>query len=145
MRARVVDIEQVAHVNFRQTAVDSKLIVVLAQAAYHIVHMVAGRIFFAQHRDVVIRAIHRRTHQIAGARIHADIFLISMFFMAGGRHQRAVRTKYKAPQLSEDRHVAHSRGHKHLFKRLSHAFPDGRNVVGRFIRPIRNAHARRKG
>ena len=136
-----MDIQQVAHLDVRQTAIDGEFIVVFAQAAHHIVHVVAGRVFLSQHGDVVIRAVHGRAHQVAGACVHADIFLIRVFFVAGGRHQRAVRSEHKAPQLGEDGHVAHARGHEHLFIGLSHPFADGGDVVFGFFRAIRNPHA----
>ena len=103
--------------------------------------MIAGGVFLAQHRDVMVRAVHRRAHQVAGAGVHADVLLVGVLLVAGGRHQRAVGAEHEAAQLRADAHVAHAGGHEHLFIGLAHALADGRDVVLRILRAVCDAHA----
>ena len=60
VRAGIVDINVIADVNLRQIAVNSKLVVIFAQTAGHVVGMIAQRVFLAEHGDMVVCAIHRR-------------------------------------------------------------------------------------
>ena len=68
---------------FGQHPVDGKLVVVLAQAADHIVLVVAGSVLLAQHGDVVVGAVHGRAHQVGGTGVHTDILLINVLFVDG--------------------------------------------------------------
>ena len=58
----VVDINDIPDLDLGQHAVDGKLIIVLAQAAGHIVLMVAGGILLAQHCNVMVGAVYGRAH-----------------------------------------------------------------------------------
>ena len=86
----VVDIHDVADVDLGQHPVDGKLVVVLAQTAHHIIHVIAGLVFLAQHSDVMVCAIHGRTHQVGSAGVQTDVLLIDMLFVDGRCHQSTV-------------------------------------------------------
>ena len=58
----VVDVDDIADFDFRQHTVDSKLVVVLAQAAGDVVLVVTGGILLAKHCNVMVGAVHGRAH-----------------------------------------------------------------------------------
>ena len=141
MRARIVDIEQVAAIDLRQAAVNGELVVVLAQAANDVIDVIRRSILLAQHGDVVVRAVHRRAHQVAGAGVHADVLLVGVLLVNRRGDERAVWAEHEAAQLGKDRDVAHARGHEHLLVGPAHALADDRDVVGGILRPVWDAHA----
>ena len=49
----VVDINDIPDLDLGQHAVDGKLIVILAQTAHNIIYMIARRVFFSQHSDMI--------------------------------------------------------------------------------------------
>ena len=136
----VVDINDVANVDLGQHPVNGKLVVVLAQTAHHIVHMVARLIFLAQHGDVVVSAVHGRAHQVGCAGIQTDVFLIDVLFVDGSCHQCAVGAGGKAAHLSKDGHIAHACGHQNFLKLLAHTLADGHDIVLGLLRAVRDAH-----
>ncbi len=89
MRTRVVNHEQVAHVDMRQLAVDGELVVVLAQVARDVVGVrdsccgLVGATRLAHHRNVVVGAVHGRTNEVDGACVHADIVLVDVLLVDG--------------------------------------------------------------
>ena len=139
--AGVVDVEQVALVDLRQHPVNGELIVVLAQAAYYVILVVAGGMLLAHDRDMVIRAVHGGAHQVGGAGVHADVFLIGVLLMGGGGHQRAVGRQHKPTHFGKQLHISHASGNQNLLELLPNALADGKNVVFLLIRAIGNANA----
>ena len=144
MRACVVDDEQVAHVDAGQRPVDGELVVVLAQAAGHVIDVVAGRVLLAHDGDVMVRAVHGRAHEVRGAGVHADVFLIDVLVVQAAGDEHAVRGEHEAAQLRIDGHVAHARGDERLLIRAAHALADGRDVGRRLAGPVGDAHAARQ-
>ena len=97
MGTGVVDVDQVADVDSGQHPVNGELVVVLAQAADHIVLVVAGGVLLAQHGDVVVSAVHGGAHQVGSTGIQTDVLLVDVLFVDGGCHQRAVGPVVKRP------------------------------------------------
>ena len=106
MGAGIVDKQQIALLNFRQLPVNGKLIVIFTQAAYYVVHLGRFRIFFTQHRDVVIRTVHGRAHQVGCAGVHPDIFLVDVFFVDSPGHQGTVRRQHETSHFRKKADVA---------------------------------------
>src|SRR5699024_3368682 len=114
--AGVVDIDQIPDVDPRQHPVHGELVVVLAQAAHHVVFVVAGGVLLAQHRDVVVGAVHGRAHQVGGAGVQADVLLIDVLFVDGGGDQRAVGPGHEPAHLGKDGNVPHAGRDQDLLK-----------------------------
>ena len=70
--------------------------------------MIGRRILFAEHCDVVVRAVERGTHEVRHAGVKADVLLIRVFFMKNGRDEPACIAGYGAPALGPDRGAAES-------------------------------------
>ncbi len=64
-----------------------------------------------------------------------------MLGMDRARHEMTIRRKHETAKLRMQRHIAHASRDKDLLIHLAHAFADDGNVVFRFFRPVRNAHA----
>ena len=62
-------------------AVNGKLVVVLAQAAGHVVGVVAQRVLLAEHGDMVVCAVHRRAHEVGRAGVQTGILLIGVLLV----------------------------------------------------------------
>ena len=137
----VVDVDQVTDVDLGQHPVNGELVVVLAQAADHIVLVVAGGVLLAQHGDVVVSAVHGGAHQVGSAGIQTDVLLVDVLFVDGSCHQRTVGAGGKAAHLGEDGHIAHPCGHKDLLKLPAHALTDGHDVVLGLVGAVGDAHA----
>ena len=137
----IVDVEHVPDVDLGQHPVDGKLVVVLAQAAHHVVHVVAGGVLLAQHGDVVVSAVHSRAHQVGRAGVQTDVLLVDVLFVDGSCHQCAVGAGGEAAHLGKDGHIAHAGGHEDLLKLLAHALADGQDVVLGLLRAVGDAHA----
>ena len=140
MRASIVDDDQIANVDMRQGPVNGKLVVVFAQRADDVVDMVVGLVFLAGNGDVMIRAIHRRAHQVGGAGVQPDILLINMLFMDGGGHQTAVRAGHIAAKFAGDVYM-HTGGNNHLLVQSAHIVCNLFNIRRRLLRAVGNAHA----
>ena len=95
--AGIVNNQNIADVNFRQHSVNCKLIIILAKSAGYVIFMVAGSVFLAQHRYVMIRTIHCRSHKIAGTGVNADILLVDVLLMNALCYKMTVRRKHTFP------------------------------------------------
>ena len=133
--------KQIADVDARQHPVDGKLVIVLTQAADNVVLVVAGRVLLAHDRDMVIRPVHGRTHQVTCAGICADVLLVDVLCVDRARHEMTVRCEHKAAEFGVQRHITHAGGHKDLLIRPAHAFADDGDVIGRLIWPVRDTNA----
>ena len=133
-----MDEEQVALIDLRKHAVDCKLIVVLAEGACHIVLVITRLVLLAHHRDVVVSAIHCRTHQVYRAGIHTDVLFVSVLLMDRSCDKRTVRSQHETAKLSEDRHIAHSCRNKNFLVNLSYALTDNLDIIRLLIRSVRD-------
>ena len=136
-----MDDQQITDVNARQHPVDGKLVIVLTQTANDIVLVVAGRVLLAHDRNVVIRPVHGRTHQVTCAGIRADVLLIYVLCVDRARHEMTVRREHKSAEFAVQRHIAHAGRYKDLLICPAHAFTDDGDVIGRLIRPVRDTDA----
>ena len=136
----IMDIDDIANVDLGQHTVDGKLVVVLTQTAHHIIHMVAGLVFLAQHSDVMVCAIHGGTHQVGSAGVQTDVLLIDMLFVDGRCHQSTVGAGGKAAHLGKDGHITHAGRHQDLLKLSAHALTDGHDVIFGLLRTVRDTH-----
>ena len=139
-----MDHQKIAHVNPRKHAVDGKFIIVFAEGAHHIVHVIPGSILFPHNRDVMVRTVHGRAHQVHSAGVHSDVFFICVLLMDSLCHERTVRPKHKPAELRAQGHIAHPRRDENFLVYLPHALPDSHNIVGLLVRAVRNAHAARQ-
>ena len=89
----------------------------------------------------MVGPVHGRAHQVGGAGVQTDVFLINVLFVDGRCHQRAVGAGGEAAHLGKDGHIAHASGHEDLLKLLAHALTDGYDVVLGLLRAVRNTHA----
>ena len=134
----IVDGNIVTDIDLRQHPVDGEFVVVLAQGTGHIVLVVAGLVFLAQYSDVMVSAVHGRTHQVHGTGIHTDVFLMSMLLMDDLGHQMSVRCHHITTKLCVDCHITHACRYQNFLIYLTHAFADDSDVVGFLIRTVRN-------
>ena len=141
VRAGIVQDDEVAHIDFREHPVNREFVVVLAQAARHVVLVVAGGVLLAHNGDVMVRAVHGGAHQVGGAGVEADVLLVDVLLVDGRRHEAAVRGKHIAAKLREDGDVAHPGRDEHLLVRLPDALADGGDVDRLLIRAVRDADA----
>ncbi|MPM29924.1 hypothetical protein SDC9_76466 [bioreactor metagenome] len=102
MRAGIVNDQQVARFGLGQRTVHGELVVVFAECANHVVNVRQRLVFLAHHGDVVVSAVHRGPHEVAGAGVHADILLVRFLFMDRARHQIPERPRDIPSQLGED-------------------------------------------
>ena len=84
MSAGVVDGDDVADLDLRQASLDGKFVVVFAQTAGDVVDVIQERVLLAQHRDVVVSAIHGRAHQVGGAGVQTHVFPVDVLFVNDG-------------------------------------------------------------
>ena len=141
MRAGVVNEEVVSDVDLRQKPVHRELVVIFAQRARHIVHVVPERILLAEHRNMVIGAVHGRPHQVRSTRVYADIFLVDMLLMDRLGDQRTVRRQHETPHLAVDRDVIHPVCLKDRVIDLPDTFSDHSDVIWHIIRRVSHAYA----
>ena len=90
MRSGIVDHQNVAHVDLRKIPVNRKFVVIFAQRTCHVIFVVTGFIFLTHDRNMVIGAIHSRTHQVYGTGVHTDVLLVDVFFMDCSSYKAAV-------------------------------------------------------
>ena len=105
--------------------------------------VVRGRLF-AEYGDVVVGAVHGRTHQIDRAGIHTDIVLVNVFLMNGLGDECAVGSQHEAAHLRINRDLTESRGNQDFLVNPLHLSADFRNIVGALFRAIGDAHAARE-
>ena len=141
VRARVVDGHQVADLDLGQRAVHGELVVVLAQGARDVVDVVAGRVLLAQDRDVVVRAVHGRAHEVGRAGVQAHVLLVRVLDVQHAGDEGAVGAGHVAAKLGLDGHVVEARGHEDLLVLRAHAAADGQDVRGLLLRAVGDAHA----
>ncbi len=144
MRARIMNHEHVAILDFGQRTVNREFVVVLRTGPYHVVHVVARRVFLARHGNVVVGAIQRWTHEVRRTRIDADIFLVNMLVVDGRGNQAAVWTHHEAAHFRENRYIAHASRHEDLLIHAANAFTNRLNIVRLLAGLVRNAHAARQ-
>ena len=141
MGAGVVDDYQVPHVDLGQAPLDGELVVVLAKAAGDIVHMVQDGVLLAQHGDVVVSAVHGRTHQVGGAGVQADVLPVDVLLVEHGGYQMAEGRQHEPAQLGINRHIAHARGIHDLLIAHPHSVADGLDVAPGLLGAIVHADA----
>ncbi len=103
-----MDDHHVSHLDAGKAALDGKLVVVLAQAPHHVIDMVQNGVLLAQHRDMVVGAVHRRAHQVGGAGVQAHVLPVDVLQVEDRRDQVAVGGQHKPAQLRKDGHVSHA-------------------------------------
>ena len=147
MRTGIMDYKQVTHVDMRQLAIDSELVVVLAQIARDVIGVRDGRCGLVgaarltHHRDVVVSAIHGGTNEVDGTGVHADIVLVDLLLVDSLGDQAAVGAHHKAAHLSADGHIAHAGGNQDLVVCRVYSLADGANVVGLLLGQVGDADA----
>ncbi len=103
--------------------------------------MVTGSVFLAEYGDVVIRAVHRRTHEIRCAGVQTDIFLVDMLFVNRCSNKRAERCEHISAELGVDFNVVHTRWYEDFLIFLSNAVTDDCDIVLRFLGLVVNSYA----
>ena len=103
--------------------------------------MIAGRLFLAHDRNVMIGSVHGRTHKIGSAGIQSDILFINVFFMNGFCHQTAIGSHHETAHFRAEAHISHARRNQYLFVHSAHAVADGLDIIRLLIRPVGNAHS----
>ena len=140
MRAGIVNDDQIADINVRQWTIDGEFIVVFAQGADDVVNVIVRQMLLAGHGDVVVRAIHRRTHQVDRAGVQTDVFLVDVLFVDGGGHQTTVGAGHVPPQFAGDVHL-HAGRRDHALVKPAHIVGNFLDVRGRLLRAVGNADA----
>ena len=139
MRPGIMDNQQVPDINLRQHAVNRKFVIILTKGACDIVFVVAHAIVLTHDCDMVVSAVHRRTHQIHGTGIASYILLMGMLFMDGTRNQTSVRSHHEASQFCINCHVAHTCRDKHFLINFAHPLTNRTNIIGLLVRTVGNA------
>ena len=103
--------------------------------------MIAGQVFLAQHRNMVISAVHGRPHQVDAAGVQTDEFLMRMLDVQHLPDQQIVRARHKAAHFGIDGHVRHAGRSEDAVVDLLHLCTDDLDIVWRLIRSVRDAHA----
>ena len=138
MCARVVDDQVVPLLHLGQHPVDGEFVIVLTEGTHYVILVIAGSLLLPHDRNMMIGAIHSRTHKIYRTGIHTDIFLMGMLLMNRLCHQTSVRPQHKPPQLRIDSHISHACRSQHFLIDPSHPFTDCHNIIGLLIRTIGN-------
>ncbi len=103
--------------------------------------MIAGFIFLAQNRDMMICPVHGRAHQVGGAGVDSDIVFISLFFMQDFGDQMPVGTQHETAAFSINGDISQAVRHQDLIIGSMDAFSDNGNVIGLLIGTIGDADA----
>ena len=141
MRAGIVDGDDIAQFDLRQRAGDGEFIIVFAQRTHHIIDVIGGGVLPAQHRDVVVGAVHRGTHEIYRARVEPDVFAVDVLFMNRRGDQKPVRAGDVSAQLRCDVRMPKPGGRHDFGKRMANFRADCADI-GRFLlRMVGDAHA----
>ena len=124
-------------------AVNGKLVVIFAQTAGHVVGMIAQRVFLAEHGDMVVCAVHRRTHEVRRAGVQTGILLIGMLLVDGtGQPERRKGQVIKRPISVKMATSPMPAGTRTSSNFLTHALTDGHDVVlGSCDGAVRDAYA----
>ena len=139
--AGIVDDQNIPHVDLGQAALNGELVVVLAQAAGDVVHMVQDGVLLAQHGDVVVGAVHGRAHQVGGAGIQADVLPVDVLLVEHGGHQVAVGRQHEPAQLGKDGHIPQPRRGHDLLVAHPHPVADGLDVAPGLLGAVVHADA----
>ena len=140
MCACIVDIDYIAYINLRKHTVNCELVAVFAKTACYIVFVVAGLIFLAHNRNMMICAVDGRTHKVSGTSVKTDILLVDMLFTDSLSNKRTVGCKHISAKLCEDSYIAHTCGNEYFFVSLADALTDNLYIVCGLVRLIRNAY-----
>ena len=134
MRAGVMNHQQVTDLDFRQGAVDGELVVIFAQTADDVIDVVMRQAFLPADGDVVVRAVHRRAHEVRGAGIHADVVLVGVLLVNHARDKPAHVAGHPAAEFGFQRDAA---VREDFLVYLADAFADGEYIRrGQFGRMI---------
>ena len=102
--------------------------------------MVAGLIFLAHNRNMMICAVDGRTHKVSGTSVKTDIFLVDVLFTDSLCNKCAVGCKHISAKLCEDSYIAHTCRNEYLFVSLANALADNLYIVCGLVGLIRNAY-----
>ena len=136
MSPRIVDGEIVSHLDLGKHPVDGELVVVFTQRAGYVVLVIAGLIFFSQHGDMMVCAVHGGTHQVYSAGVAAQVFLMGMLFMNHLCDQMSVGSHHETAQLGVDCHVSHTCRDENFLISMLHAVRDFIDIVCFLIRAV---------
>ena len=106
--------------------------------------MITRLVLLAHHSDVVVSAVHSRTHQVYRACVNTDVLLVGMLLVDRSCHESAVRSQHEAAKLCEERHIAHSCRNKNFLVNLSYALADDLDVVRLLVRSVRDSDSARE-
>ena len=101
--------------------------------------MITRLVLLAHHSDVVVSAVHCRTHQVYRAGIHTDILFVSVLLMDRSCDKRTVRSQHETSKLSEERNIAHSCRNENFLVNFSYALTDNLDIVRLLVRSVRDS------
>ena len=136
MGSRVMDIQDISHLNLRQHPIDCKLIIVLAKGSRYIILMVTGGIFLTHNRNMMISPVHSRSHKVNGAGIAANVLLVGMLLSDGRGNKGPVRSHHETAQLRINSHIRKPCRSEDLIINLVHRISDYPDIVLRLLRSI---------
>ena len=139
VRTGIVDDHQVAHVDCGQVTLHGEFVVILAERTNHVVNVIQRLVFFADHGDVVVRAIEGGTHQVGHAGVEADVIAVDVFAVDGVRYQIAVGCHDDAAIFREDVEWRKPRRNNDFFVLLADARADAFQIDRRLFGTIRHA------
>ena len=139
MGACIMNKQIVTLFDFRKLPVHREFVTIFTKWPCDIVQVIAGRIFFSQHCNMMVSTVDSRTHQIGSTGIGTNIFFVNMFLMNRLCHQRSIRSHHIPAKLCIKRHIPHVCRKKHLFIYLTDSFSDYPNIIWLLLRCIRNA------
>ena len=96
MGAGVVNNDQIAFVDRGQIALDGEFVVVLAKRPDHVDRPARRRVQLGRHGDVMIGAVHARSHQGLHRGVHTDVCAIDVLAVDGPHDQHSVRSGHVA-------------------------------------------------
>ena len=141
VRPRIVDDEDIADVDLRQSAVNGKFVVVLAERSRHIIDMIGGFVLLAEDSDVMIGTIDRGAHEVRHAGVEPDVLLVRVLFVEHGGDEPARIARDAACALRTDTDVAEPGGAHDLIVELFDARADGVVVYAVLLGTVRDAEA----
>ena len=140
MCTRIVDIDNVASVNFGKHSVYGEFIAVFAKRTCYIIFFIALLVFFAEHGNMVICSVDSRSHKVYCTSVNADIFLMCMLFIDGSSDKCTVRTHHKSAEFRTKFNISHSCRNKNFIKYFVHALSDYFNIIRLLIGSVRNTY-----
>ena len=103
--------------------------------------MVAGRIFPAQHGNMMVRAVHRGAHQVRSAGVTANILFMGVLLVGTLGDEHPVGAGDKTPHLGADCNIAQPCGDEHFLISLAHAFADCQDIARLLVGAVGNSYA----